>query len=249
MPKSMFKKKLFGYSPAEVSSYITKMNSQAAIEIESVERNTASLRSVITKLNNEIEGKNVEIAELSALRDELEKVKSDRDTLEQEVSTLKEKLLESEDRCVNIKAEYDALDVRLKSVTEQAESYTKTCAEAGNILIIAKDKADEMCENAKKNAEVIIRNAKITADEIIGKSSSEAKAYYAKTKLEADTYATKTVSDAEEQLERNKEKVEYLIKRQKQLLVALQAQKSEISKFYEETVSGLGSALAGTSKQ
>ena len=37
-----------------------------------------------------------------------------------------------------------------------------------------------------------------------------------------------------------KEKVEFLVERQKQLLNALQSQKSEITKFYDETVSGLG---------
>ncbi len=240
MPKSMFKKKLFGYAPSDVSSYIEKINSQAAFEIEDIERSVGDLKSQNEALKNEINESRAKLDEAEVLSQKLKDAEAEKEELLKEIESLKAHISECDSRYAALENENSALKVRFDSVSASAESYNKTCQEAGNILVVAKCKADEMQAEAAKKVDIIIASAKLNAEEILSKANTEAKAYYAKTKADADAYALRVKAETDQQVEHNKEKVEYLLKRQKQLLIALQAQKSEISKFYDETVSGLG---------
>ena len=103
MPKSMFRKKLFGYSPAEVSTYITKINSEAALEIEGIERSTAGLKAEIDRLNDEINEKNAEIAVLDELKSKIVALSEENEKYILEIQELKEKLNESEERAETLK--------------------------------------------------------------------------------------------------------------------------------------------------
>ena len=149
-------------------------------------------------------------------------------------------MTEADERYAKLKADYDALSVRYDTASETESSYAKTCKDAGNILLIAQSKSEEVIEEAHKNAGIKIANAKINADEIMTKTSNEAKHYSAKVKAVADAYSQRVRTEADAHVDQTREKVDYLIKRQKQLVAALQSQKSEIAKFYDETVSGLG---------
>lgn len=242
MPKSIFRKKIFGYSPKDVSAYIEKINSEAAIEIEIIEKTISNLKAQNERLQNELDANESNGGMLEEFKEKLDASAQEKENLSAEISRLETVISEKDASYEQLKVEFDAQSARFESMSEQADSYASMCQEAGNVLAIAKAKADEMILEAEKKAEVIIVNARITSDEVIAKTTADAKAYAVRIKTDADLYASKVKAESEQQVEHNKEKVEYLLRRQKQLLMALQNQKSEISKFYEETVSGLGAA-------
>lgn len=273
MPRNIFKKQILGYSPADVSEYIEKINAQAASEIESVERSVDRLRDEKDKLKKETYELQLKLESFSDLENRIAELEKERDELAAENQKSAELLAEaeekynklvadnnallaekeaeyhqkysnlvseSEEKYNTLKAEFDSLSVRYNSASENENTYAKTCKDAGNILLIAQSKSEEVIEEAHKNAEIILAGAKINADEIILKAKNDANQYSAKVKYDADSYSTRIRTEADMHVETTKEKVEYLLKRQKQLLAALQSQKSEIAKFYDDTVSGLG---------
>lgn len=248
MSKSIFKKSVLGYSPTDVSNYIEKINAQAANEIENIERKIGKIRDEKDVLSAKISELENALDAASEYEKQIDGLKKIQESLEWEIAKTKEELGKSESHCEKLQSEYDALNIRYTSAFENSQSYEKTCRDAGNILLIAQSKAEEVENEAKKNAEIIIANAKINAEEIVSKATAEAKHYLAKTKAEADSYSVKVRTEADLHVEQTKEKVDFLIKRQKQLFAALQNQKSEIAKFYEETVSGLGGNGSGSSK-
>lgn len=245
MPKNIFKKKFLGYSPADVAEYIEKINSQAANELEYAERKSLKLREEKEKLSNMLEDTNSKLQTVQLLEAEISELKSKNQELILQTEELKELLTASNNKYTELEAEFKALSLRYDSATEENNSYEKTCKDAGNILLIAQSKSEEIIENSNKNYEVIIANARISAEEILQKAEQEAKLYLSKVKAEADSYASKVKVESDVRVEQAREKVEFLMKRQKQLISALQNHKSEITKFYDETVSG----LSGSSKQ
>lgn len=240
MPKSIFRKKLFGYAPKDVSAYIEKINSEAAIEIEIIEKTVSNLKAQNEKLQKELDATESNDGMLEELNKKLAMLSEEKDKLALQIEHFETVISEKDASYDNLKTEFEAQSARFESMSEQAGNYANICKDAGNVLAVAMNKSDEMIAEAQKKAEVIIANARITSEEVIEKTTADAKAYAARIKTEADVYASKIKADSEQQVEHNKEKVEYLLRRQKQLLMALQNQKSEISKFYDETVSGLG---------
>ena len=254
MPKNIFKSKFFGgYDPADVAGYIEKINAQAAIEIEDAEKISGKLREDKEKLSNEIkdlkaqldsqknnvESVNVLLDKIDEHKSKIAELENEKQGILEELELTKKLYEELQEKDAQLKADFDALSLRYASVSEDSNSYAKTCRDAGNILLIAQSKSEEVLDEANKNADIIIASAKISANEIIAKASAQADQYAARVKSEADTYSKETRLKADTHVQQTKEKVEFLMERQKQLLAALQSQKSEIAKFYDETVSGL----------
>ena len=244
MYKSIFKKKFFGYSPSDVTEYIEKINTQASNEIENAERSSGKLRDENLNLKEQIKSLTADLANIEVLENRIKELENEIAMLTEELNSSKSLLIESEETVSKLQSEYDALNVRYSSASDNNSTYIKTCQNAGNILLIAQSKSEEIVNEAQNNAEIIIENAKITAEETLSKATTEAKAYSSKVKAEADAYSVRVRSEADAHVDQSREKVDFLLKRQKQLIAALQSQKSEISKFYDETMSGFGSSAS-----
>ncbi len=228
MPKSLFKTKLFGFDKAAVAGYITKAEEKTSFDLEAYEQQIAALESENRILRKEAEERTAgtdEVQALTAMRNAIEEEKA---KLSSELLRLQETLERTESDYASLKKEHEAMLARYESMSEMAKNYDKTCADAGSILALAKSKADEITSDAETEAAVILAGAKKEAD-----------ACLIKARADADAYAIKLRAESETLVEKNREKLEYLIRRQKQLLSTLQLHKSEISRFYDETVSGL----------
>ena len=119
MPKSIFKKKLMGYDPVDVTGYIEKINAQAANEIESAERSAGRLREEKEKLKKEIADLTEKINATEKLEDRIAELLQEKEKLCSEIEESKNALTEADERYAKLKADYDALSVRYDTASEK----------------------------------------------------------------------------------------------------------------------------------
>ena len=152
MPKSIFKKQILGYSPADVSEYIEKINAQAASEIESVERSIVKLRDEKEKLEKETYELQLKLESIAELEKRITELEKERDELAAENKKSAELLAEADEKYNNLVAENSALLAEKEAeynekyssiVSDSEEKYNKLKAEFDSLSM----RYDSVAEN------------------------------------------------------------------------------------------------------